>query len=52
MSEVSLSELDCLEDFLTPSQDLSQCRSSFGAHLEGVCIELKAMGDPVTCTAL
>lgn len=29
---VSLSELDCLEDFLTPFQDLSQCRGSFGAH--------------------
>lgn len=31
-TEVSLSELDCLEDFLTPSQDLSQHRGSFGAH--------------------
>lgn len=49
MSEVSLSELDCLENFLTPPQDLSQHRGSFGARVFwfGRCVYRGVLwGDP------
>lgn len=51
MSEVSLSELDCLEDFLTPSQDLSQHRGSFGdpwVLVWKVCVQRGAQRDGET----
>lgn len=42
MSEVSLSELDCRESFLTPSQtchSAEEVSEPMGSGLEGVCTE-------------